>query len=320
MERKNKGASIIQLPLDYVLIDVETTGLDYDFCEIIEVSALKVVDGVVVDSFTSLVKPTSFFKVDNGRNLEICYVDSFITSLTGITNEMLSKAPLATSVLPHLLDFIGDSILMAHNANFDINFLYDAYNKLGVAFSNNFIDTLRIFRKSLPHLQHHRLIDIANELHISVDCQHRAESDCLTTYSCYQEVRKRILSQSTEEAFIASFKKCYKHAKLNARDISPQTNDFDVSHPLYGRTVVFTGALSCMTRRSAMQLVSNVGGINGNTVTKKTNYLVIGSEEFASSVKNGKTTKMRKAECLKLAGSDITIISENTFFDLLENC
>ena len=67
-----------------------------------------------------------------------------------------------------------------------------------------------------------------------------------------------------------------------------------------------------------MQLVANVGGENGNSVTKKTNYLVIGSEEFASSVKDGKTTKMKKAEDLRLKGNEITIISEAAFFDLLE--
>lgn len=315
MEREGKGSSLIGLPLDYTVIDVETTGIDYTYCEIIEISAIKVCNGLVVDRFTSLIQPHPYFEEENTKHV---YVDSFITALTGITNEMLESAPKPATVLPQLLSFVGDSILMAHNANFDINFLYDACNRLGMKFTNNFIDTLRIFRKALPNLSHHRLPDICNELGISVDCHHRAEADCLTTNMCYLEIRNRILANQSEEQFVSSFKKDRHSVKLNANDIVPQTNDFDDTHPLYGKIVVFTGALSCMTRRAAMQLVANVGGENGNSVTKKTNYLVIGSEEFASSVKDGKTTKMKKAEDLRLKGNDITIISESAFFDLLE--
>lgn len=73
-----------------------------------------------------------------------------------------------------------------------------------------------------------------------------------------------------------------------------------------------------MTRKDAMQIVVNLGGNIANSITKKTNFLVIGSEEFASTVKDGKTNKMKKAEEYILKGTDISIVSENTFFDLIE--
>ena len=66
-----------------------------------------------------------------------------------------------------------------------------------------------------------------------------------------------------------------------------------------------------------MQIVADLGGINADNITKKTNFLVVGSEEFASSVKNGKTTKMKKAEGYILKGCELSIISESTFFDMV---
>lgn len=315
MDRIGKGQSFIGLPNDYVVIDTETTGLDYEFCEIIEISAIRVQNGHIVDRFSSLVQPAPYATIsDDGQEI-ISYVGSYITHLTGITNEMLSGAPTASTVIPSFLSFVGNSTLLAHNANFDINFIFDAAQKIGHVFGNNFIDTLRIFRKALPNLPHHRLNDICEALEISFDCRHRAETDCIATHECYQKVRNSILSSQSEDNFIKSFNHHFQ--KLDARDISAQTTEFDPTHPLFGQTIVFTGALSSMPRKDAMQLVANIGGINANSVTKKTNYLVIGSEEFASSVKNGKTTKMKKAEDLRLKGADLSVISEDAFFDLL---
>lgn len=320
MERIGKGRSLIALPNDYIVVDTETTGLDFEFCEIIEISAIKVQNGLIVDKFSSLVQPSPYLKISSDGREIVSYVDSYITALTGITNEMLSSAPQASAVIPSFLSFAGNSILMAHNANFDINFIFDSAKKLGLTFSNDFIDTLRIFRRALPDLPHHRLIDICKALDISNEQAHRAESDCITTHNCYQKVRDSILSEKSEEDFIDLFKpqsrKNYSR-KLDARTISAETDDFDPTHPLFGQTIVFTGALNSMQRKEAMQLVANIGGLNANSVTKKTNYLVVGSEEFAASVKNGKTAKMKKAEDLRLKGADLSIISESAFFDLL---
>ena len=320
VERIGKGRSLIALPNSYVVVDTETTGLDFEFCEIIEISAIKVQDGLVVDRFSSLVQPSPYLEVSDDGRKSVAFVSSFITALTGITNEMLAVAPPAQDVIPSFLSFAGDSILLAHNANFDINFIFDAAQTMGLAFGNDFIDTLRIFRKALPDLSHHRLIDVCNALAVPYEQAHRAEADCIVTHSCYQKVRDSILAEQAEDDFINSFKPKsgkYSGRKLDARTILAETDDFDPTHPLFGQTIVFTGALSSMQRREAMQLVANIGGVNANSVTKKTNYLVVGSEEFAASVKNGKTTKMKKAEELRLKGADLSVISESAFFDLL---
>ena len=111
-ERTNKGQSLIAFIDDYVAVDLETTGLDPRFDAIIEIAAVKVAGGKPVDSFATLVKPP--FEVDE-----------FITELTGITNDMLAHAPAIEAVLPSFLEFVGDGVVVGHNVNFDINFLYD---------------------------------------------------------------------------------------------------------------------------------------------------------------------------------------------------
>lgn len=345
--REHKGSSIISLPLNYIVIDTETTGLDYEYCHIIEVSALKYLDGKLVDTFTSLVQPPlqqiySFSDDDDDGKWVSYYVDDFITDITGITNEMLASAPMPSEVFPKLSDFIGNSLLIAHNAHFDINFLYDSFlNHCTDPLTNDFIDTLRIARKVFPNLRHHRLSDVASACGVSQQMAHRAEADCIVTAQCYEAMRQTILSTQTEDAFKLSFakkKKKYKdvlfaitaEAKLkNTHEVNTCSSilsglsisaaDIDETNPIFGKTVVFTGALSSMPRKEAFQLVAEFGGVPENSITTKTNFLVIGNSEFAKSVKDGKTTKMKKAESYIKKGYEISIISETAFFDLISN-
>lgn len=72
-----------------------------------------------------------------------------------------------------------------------------------------------------------------------------------------------------------------------------------------------------MDRAKAMQIVANIGGINADNVTKKTNYLILGNNDFCSSLKGGKSSKQKKAEKLALEGQDIQIISENVFYEMI---
>lgn len=316
--REYKGKSIIALPEQYVVIDTETTGLDYSFCDIIEVCAMRYVDGKCTDIFSSLVKPREQFVLDpNTGDWIPRFVDGFITELTGITNEMLAIAPEPTEIMPKLHTFIGDSVLLAHNAHFDINFLYDAMDQYcGIALRNDFIDTLRMARRVFPELEHHRLSDIAQACGITPDCSHRAEADCRAAAECYAVMRNRILAGYSEDEFARLFVYNYNDS---LKSVSVTVENIDSTNPLYGKTVVFTGTLSSMTRKDAFQVVANLGGIPQDSMNEKTNYLVIGSGEFAKSVKEGKTNKMKKAEILMQKGAELSVVSESAFFDLISD-
>lgn len=314
--RENKGKSIIALPSEYIVIDTETTGLDYECCHLIEVAAVKYSNGAETGRFSSLVKPEPYEVLNDADEWVPEYVDVFITQLTGITNEMLAAAPGPEEVIPQFLDFLADAVLIGHNANFDINFLYDTAETVGRTLSNDFIDNLRIARKVFPELPHHRLADIAKACAIPQPEAHRAEADCLVTAGCFECMKSKILAEQTEADFAKLFDKSYRRQEALA-NVTANTTDIDETNPIFGKVVVFTGALSTMSRLNAFQIVADLGATPQDSVTKKTNFLVIGKADFVKSVKEGKTTKMKKAESLIAKGNDLAILSEDAFFDLI---
>lgn len=313
---RNKGKSIISFPDDFCVVDIETTGLDYS-CSIIEISSLKVSNGVIVDSFSKLIRPDSFFTNGSKR----IYIDSFISDLTGITNDMLDEADSISEVLPEFDLFIGDNVIVGHNiASFDSNFIYDAYKKnLGKIFSNNYIDTMRISRWLLPELDHHRLSDIGKHFSVDTNSMHRGLTDCQITFACFSKLKELAIEKYGDlEAFYSHIKRKRSKTKyaLRAKDITSTTNEFDISNPIYGSICVFTGTLEKMTRREAMQIVKDLGGENKDSITQKTNFLILGNNDFCKSIKDGKSSKQKKAEKLKSEGYDIEIISESVFYDM----
>lgn len=311
--RINKGKSIIASLKDYCVIDTETTGYSPLCDDIIEVAALKFREGKLIDTFSFLVKPDDF-----EGNLP--YLDDDVIERTGITDEMLSTANDTKTVLSKFTDFIGNDILVGHSVHFDINFLYDSIEQyFGTYLSNNFVDTLKIARRLLPDLPSHRLSDLVEHYNCERLTFHRSLSDAQMTAKCYLKLIDDVVdSYGSIEEFGKLFKrKPRKNVGLKAKDISASSDNFDISHPLYGKVCVFTGTLEQMVRRDAMQIVANLGGQNADSVTKKTNFLIMGNNDYCKSIKDGKSTKQKKAEKLKLEGYDIEVIPENVFYDMI---
>lgn len=299
--RESKGESHLKFIDDYIVLDLETTGLDPAYDEIIEIAAVKYSNGERISEFITLVKPEN-------------EINEYITRLTGITNEMVKDAPKIEKVLPDLLNFLGASVVIAHNANFDINFLYDNYMLcFNEPFINDFIDTMRISRRLFKDIRH-RLVDLTKEFGISFDVQHRAMTDCEATHKVYEYMKNHCCINNIDlAAFIRS-----SHGKsFDLKDFKPESDEFDDSHPIYGRSVCFTGTLEKFQRKEALQIVVNLGGMPADSITKNTNILVLGNNDYCSSIKDGKSNKQKKAEDLILKGNDLIIISEKSFYDML---
>lgn len=304
--REEKGKSLIDLIDDYCVIDIETTGFDPKYDEIIEISALKVRNNQIVDSLNYLIQS----KND---------IPEFISNLTGITDNMLKSGITLSYALNDFLNFIRNDILIGHNINFDINFLYDNCKKdLSKTLSNNFVDTLRLSRRINSSLKHHSLNNLIELYGINKDGLHRATTDCEVTKEVYDHLKIEILKQyNTIDNFKNEFQK--KNYSIKAKDITSNVNFFNEDHILFNKTCVFTGTLEKMTRKEAMQIVVNYGGICGDTVTKETNYLILGNNDYCKTIKDGKSNKQKKAESFKLKGQDIEILSENVFYDMIND-
>jgi len=296
---RNKGTHLLEFQDEYIVFDLETTGLSPEYDEIIEFSGFKIKNNEIVDHFSTLIKP-------------VYPVDAFITSLTGISNAMLENELELPEVIDRIDQFIGSHVLLGHNVHFDLNFLYDAmlFHKQK-ELRNDFVDLLRISRKVHPEWKSHTLSNVSENLQTAIKPSHRASNDALATYQAYEiyknQIRKNGIVLDTK-----SYQDKYKIAS-----IVPSVEISD-SCLLHGEEFVFTGRLDKMERKVAWQLVVDNGGFISDAVTRRTNFLILGNVDYSSQVKNGKSSKLKKAEELILDGQDLKIISENVFYDMLD--
>ncbi len=155
-------------PGTFVVFDLETTGLEANKDEIIEIGACKIENGRITEIFSTFVNPNK--KLHNE-----------IVQLTGITDAMLKDAPTINYVLPDFYKFCYGSTLVAHNISFDIGFIYSAAKKLSYNFDNPLMDTLEMAHKKLPGLKNYKLGTIVDKLNIILNNAHRAVNDATAT-------------------------------------------------------------------------------------------------------------------------------------------
>ena len=183
VERKNKGRSIVRIPGHYTVVDTETTGLSPQEDRLIEIAAIRVRGGKEVARFETLVKP--------GRKLS-----KKITEITGITDEELKDAPTQQEALQRFVEFLMDDIIVAHNANFDIKFIANAFKRAGVSKGMLYIDTLALARSAYPNMPNHKLSTLINELGLlDHEQEHRAMSDVEATQRLYMVCKAQLVRQ-----------------------------------------------------------------------------------------------------------------------------
>lgn len=309
-KERNKGRSLLELPKDYTIVDLETTGLDPRYDNIIEIACIKYRDGKEIERFQSLVQPPA--QEDDGEKY---YVDDFIKSLTGITNDMLKDAPNFDALTKDVIGFLSGETLVGHNVNFDINFLYDNLEPYGICVDNDFVDTMRLARCALPEMRHHRLSDLDDYFSIG-GSHHRAMGDCEITHDVLLKLWELIDKNHVDLSYAPPRK--LSDQRLDLRTLHANKEKFVKDHIFYGKHCVFTGELKEFTRKEAAQIVLDIGGICDNGVTRKTDFLIVGTFEYCPTVRGNKSTKLKKAEDLILKGQDLKILSESIFYDLIK--
>ena len=163
---------------DYVLVDIETTGLSPINDEIIEIGAIKVKENKIVDEYNELIKI-------NRR------LSPFITNLTGITDAMLKNGKLPNVVFKEFVDFIEDDVIIGHNVNFDYGFLCDKCKKyINYNLENERIDTMYLAKKLVPNSINYKLGTLAKYFNVSYQGAHRGLKDVEITYEVYNHLRK----------------------------------------------------------------------------------------------------------------------------------
>ncbi|WP_270646685.1 PolC-type DNA polymerase III [Paeniclostridium hominis] len=174
------------LSQSFIVFDIETTGFSNTNDKITEIGAVKIENFKLVDRFSELINPEA----------DISYK---IQELTGITNDMVADKPTIEEILPKFLEFVGDSVLVAHNADFDMGFISQKSREQGLEFKNKSIDTLTLARVLLPHLKRHRLNVIAKDLGIPLLNHHRAVDDAEATAHIFIKFLEMLQKQGVEK-------------------------------------------------------------------------------------------------------------------------
>ena len=176
--------SIALADAGFVVFDLETTGAKTPPCRVTEIGAYRVRNGEIVEEFHTLVNPET-------------PIPFFISMLTGITDEMVKDAPKFSDVADSFLRFIGDSVLVAHNAGFDMRFLNHEVGRLfeDYRLANPSMCTVQLSRKLLPDVENHKLKTLAEHYSVALVNHHRANEDAYATARIFINLLEQMKSQ-----------------------------------------------------------------------------------------------------------------------------
>ena len=166
-----------------VILDFETTGLSPAYARVIEVGAILIEDTKIVDKLSQLMYPG-------------CSIPSFITDITGITNEMVKGKPSPEKFMPKLKQFIGNRPILAHNASFDQKFLISEMENIGNKVDNRFLCTLKLSRRLITNAPDYKLTTLVSHLKIKppgIQQAHRALYDVMNTFQVWLHMKKYVM-------------------------------------------------------------------------------------------------------------------------------
>lgn len=160
----------------YVVLDLETTGLSPCEDKIIEIAAIKCINGEIVDRLETLINPER-------------KILSHITGITGISNDMVSDAPVISEVINEVIDFLGDFTLVGHNISFDFRFIAKVAGDFGMRYNAGGIDTLKLAKKHIKDIGSRSLESLCEYFGIET-IHHRAMADVMSTYEIFNRFLK----------------------------------------------------------------------------------------------------------------------------------
>lgn len=330
MIERNKGASLLSMADDYTVVDLETTGFSSQYNHIIEVGCIKFRGGKEVERYQSLIKPLE----------PIPYV---IECMTGIKNTDIQNSPTFDEIGMAIWNFLKDEIIVGHNVNFDVNFLYDNFQRnFDLQFQNDFIDTMRLARILLPNIKNqgyngHGLSVLCDYFDIPLELyrpfkddiekivyafvenafpqfrRHRAIADCQMTNKVFCCLKELVNRDNVD--LVELEKKQQTHLRL--KNLHSDGTNFNAGHIFFDKCCVFTGKLEQFTRIQAAQIVVNIGGRCEDRITKQTNFLIVGDMDYKKGLEGYESSKLRKAKQLIANKQDLQIIPESAFYDLV---
>lgn len=304
--------------MNFITIDFETATPDRDSpCEI---GLTFVENNEIRDIKSWLIKPTYF-----------PYFHSFNTSIHGITPDDVKDSPEFVDIWTEIKPLIEGQFLIAHNAGFDMSVLRKTLEHYRIPLPNLEYSCSYIFSKKVwEGLPSYDLKSLCRHNNIPL-LHHRAANDSEATAKLSIkafEIAKVVSVDDFPTKLRTSIGRIYrdgytpsttknKNKSSKVEEIVGDTSKHNPESPIYGKTVVFTGTLVSMSRKDAQQVVADIGGVNKTGVTKNTDYLVVGQQDYRVVGDDGMSAKQEKAVKLIQGGSDLEILSEDEFLKSL---
>lgn len=303
--------------INFVAIDLETA--THERSSICQIGITEVVDGLPQNPRSWLVQP------DGNK------YDAMNISIHGITPEDTKNSPSFPEVWKEVVPFLEGKIVVAHNTSFDMYALRDAFLKYSIQYPRfDYFCTLRIARYIIKGCYSYSLDVVLDYLNLKFGVHHKADSDSL---GCAKLLLKCLeLDGSTLDdleskynfhrgkfapnTFIAHLAKEKAHGSnykdfIKELQVNPDT--VDEGNYFFGKSVCFTGSCQYRTRKELLKKVADVGGIPTNSVTSKTDVLVVGQQDYKVVGDSGMSSKQKKALQLLEKGNDIEVLSETEF-------
>ncbi len=305
--------------MDFVAIDFETANEKRNSACALGITLVR--NGEICDTTHQLLRPIEMrFSEWNVR-------------VHGITEEDVTDCPTLAEYWPSIVDLIENRLVIAHNASFDISVLRHSLYSSSVAIPYlSYLCSCRLSQQAWPDLLSHSLGYLADYHGIPLE-HHNAGSDAaaaaslvLTALRQFDHSCPRSLASSlgvtigevfSEDEWIPSTAPSVRRDVAEPDVIIPR--DFDVStHPFFQKNLAFTGELRTFRRESAKQIVAKFGGIAKDSVSKKTDYLVVGNQDIRRLAKGAvASSKFELAKKLRTQGYNLKIISENDFLEMI---
>lgn len=311
--------------MDFICIDFETA--NEKRASVCAVALIYFVDDEVVKTREWLIKPPREYDWFNPFNIQI----------HGITADDVISSPEFIDIWPEIEPLINKKILVAHNAAFDMSVLRAVMDIYDIPYPTfDFICTHKVSVKTWDHQINYTLKNIGNMLGYRFN-HHDPHDDAKIAGRILIEACKKhdicSIYQLADQLDICighlepdyyrscSTSNCFKglgnHKGVNIQGLVVATTEFNPDHAFYNKKVVFTGTLGSMTRQNAMQLVLNAGGIPLNSVTKDTDFLVMGMQDYSKFTNGKESNKTKQVKHYMQEGLPVQIIDEDEFVQLI---
>ncbi|WPP52928.1 exonuclease domain-containing protein [Catalinimonas niigatensis] len=307
--------------MNFVALDFETANHQRE--SVCEIGIAIVQDGVVKEQKSWLVRP---------RNN---WFNSMNTRIHGIDAQKVAHSPEFDEIWQTVRSYFEDAYVVAHNASFDLSVLRHVLAQYELPFPHlSYACSLQVARRAWRGFPSYGLSALSERFGISLN-HHAAGSDaeaCAHILLKAMEAHQLTQFEDIEQAFGIQLGKLYaqgyipsgrssrpqKKKKLSLQNMPLDLSRVSKSHPLYGKSVVFTGSLRSMSRAEAQKSVIEAGGNSTNFVNDQTHYLVLSERVFVNLARGGHNNKVQQAQHLNAGRKPVTLISEGEFLTLLQ--